>query len=104
VAPIGQKPLARPTRLNTPATAARADSPGFLDAALRTDPRPLSFELNLPYFAGQHLTFRRGTIAMYNKNWRPAASTSTDPAISRKIDDSTSKSGGKKTRGAGCDP
>ena len=69
---------------------ARPESPGFLEAALRTDPKPLTFELKLPFLSDQHLTFRRGTIAMYNKNWNPAASTSTAPAVSRKIDDSTS--------------
>lgn len=75
---------------------ARGESPGLLEAALRTDPKPLTFELKLPYLSDQHLTFRRGTIAMHNKNWDPAASTSTDPAVSRKIQDSTSKSGGGK--------
>ncbi len=73
---------------------AKAESPGLLEAVLRTDPKPLSFELTLPFLSGQHLTFRRGTIAMYNKNWNPAASSQTDPAVSRKIQDSTSKSSG----------
>ncbi len=75
---------------------ARPESPGLLEAALRTDPKPLTFELKLPFLSDQHLTFRRGTIAMYNKNWNPAASTSTDPAISRKIDDSAAKSDAKE--------
>ena len=75
---------------------ARAESPGLVEAALRTDPKPLSFELNLPYLSHQHLAFRNGTTAMYNKNWRPATSTNTAPAISRKIDESDSKSKNKE--------
>ncbi len=84
---------------------AKAESPGLLEAALRTDPKPLLFELSLPYLSGQHLTFRRGTIAMYNKNWNPAASSQTDPAVSRKIDDNTSKQEPDGDPGApGSDP
>lgn len=62
---------------------AKPDQPGMLEQAFRTDPAPLVFELNLPYLAIQHIAFRNGTQAMFNKNWRPAASTSTDPAIKR---------------------
>lgn len=73
-------------------TTARPDSPGMVDAALRTDPKPLTFELTLPFLSSQHLTFRRGTIAMYNKNWRSAVSTNTESAISsRKAPSSASE-------------
>ncbi len=79
-------------RFTLTVTTAKAGNPGLLEAALRTDPKPLKFELRLSFLSDQHLTFRRGTIAMHNKNWNPAASSQTDPAVSRKIDDSTSKS------------
>jgi len=41
-------------------------------------PAPLSFEMKLPYISFQHLSFRRGTIAMFNKDWKPA-STAAEP-------------------------
>lgn len=61
---------------------ARPQDPGLIDQALRSDPEPLVFELNLPYLAIQHIAFRNGTQAMFNKNWKPATSTSTKRAIS----------------------
>ncbi len=39
-------------------------------------PAPLSFEMKLPFISFQHLSFRRGTIAMFNKDWKPATSAS----------------------------
>lgn len=76
---------------------ARAVHPDFAQSWLSTEPQPLTFELNLPYIAFQHLAFRHGTIAMYNKDWKPAVSTSSDPAVSRKMPDPENKSGdGKK--------
>jgi hypothetical protein len=63
---------------------AKPESPGFIDAALRVDPKPLTFELHLPYMAFQHLAFRNGTLAMYNKSWKPAVSTNTESAIKQR--------------------
>lgn len=39
-------------------------------------PAPLVFEMTLPYLAIQHLSFRNGTQAMFNKEWKPATSYS----------------------------
>jgi hypothetical protein len=83
---------------------AKAESPGLLEAALRTDPKPLTFELRLPYLSHQHLAFRNGTTAMYNKNWSSAASTNTAPAVSRKIDESASKSKSKEPAAPDASP
>lgn len=66
---------------------AKPDNPGIIEKALRTDPEPLTFELNLPFISFQHLTFRKGTIAMYNKSWKPAVSSSTAPAVGSKLRD-----------------
>ena len=62
---------------------ATAQNPDFAQRMLQTDVKPLTFELNLPFLSVQHLTFRHGTIAMFNKDWKPAVSTSTESAISR---------------------
>ena len=62
---------------------ATPEKPDLIDRALRTDPKPLTFELNLPYLAVQHLEFRNGTIAMFNKDWKPAVSTQTESAVDR---------------------
>ena len=48
---------------------------GFLDDWMRKEPKPLKFDLSLPYFAVQHVAFQNGTLAMYNKDWQPAVST-----------------------------
>jgi hypothetical protein len=63
---------------------AKPENPGIIESALRTDPTPLTFELNLPFMAFQHLAFRNGTLAMYNKSWKPAVSSSTASALDRK--------------------
>jgi hypothetical protein len=34
------------------------------------------FQMTLPFISDQHLGFRRGTIAMHAKDWKPAASAS----------------------------
>ncbi len=65
---------------------------GLLDSLLRTEPKPLTFNLNLPYLAVQHLAFRNGTISMFNKDWKPAVSTNTESAVSRKVPESSSES------------
>ncbi len=57
---------------------------GILDGYLGTEPRPLSFDLELPYFPVQHVANQNGTATMFNPDWAPAVSSSTDPAISRK--------------------
>ena len=64
---------------------ARPQNPDFIDSLFSTEPKPLTFELNLPYISFQHLAFRRGTIAMNSKDWKPAVSSSTDAAVSRKM-------------------
>ena len=38
------------------------------------NPTPLTFDVTLPFISFQHLAFRRGTIAMFNKDWKPASS------------------------------
>lgn len=50
---------------------ARPSDPDVLDRYLRKEPTPISFELTLPWFSDQQLSFRRGTIAMHEKNWQP---------------------------------
>ena len=42
---------------------------------MRRDPKPLTFDLDLPYFAVQRVSFQNGTITMFNKDWMPAVST-----------------------------
>ena len=65
---------------------AKPANPNFIDSWWRTEPEPITFTLTLPYLSVQHLTFRHGTVAMYNKNWQAAVSSSTEPAaISRKM-------------------
>ncbi|PPD07634.1 MAG: hypothetical protein CTY28_09180 [Hyphomicrobium sp.] len=59
----------------------------ILDVLPARTPAPLSFEMKLPFISFQHLSFRRGTIAMFNKDWKPATSesqaeTETPPAQS----------------------
>jgi hypothetical protein len=52
-------------------TASRPD-PGLLDRlAGRVDPKPVAFEMTLPWINDPHLGFRRATIAMHAKDWRP---------------------------------
>lgn len=53
-----------------------AHSTGLVDKYLRSDPKPLTFDLDLPYFPVQHVANRNGTIAMYNKTWSSAMSQS----------------------------
>jgi hypothetical protein len=61
-------------------------SGGFIDKLMRTDPKPLTFDLDLPYFAFQRVANQNGTITMFSKDWTPAVSSSTDSAVSRKIE------------------
>ncbi|MBX9589175.1 MAG: hypothetical protein K2X43_07715 [Hyphomonadaceae bacterium] len=39
----------------------------------RTQPGPIQFQMTLPWMSDQHLSFRRATIAMHAKDWKPAA-------------------------------
>ena len=39
----------------------------------RTQPTPVTFQMTLPWISDQQLGFRRGTIAMYTKDWSPIA-------------------------------
>lgn len=59
----------------------------------RAPPRPLVFELNLPYLAVQHLSFRNGTQAMFNKDWKPATAFSAPSDLSAPEPSSDSGSG-----------
>jgi hypothetical protein len=38
----------------------------------RTQPAPIAFQMTLPWMSDQHLGFRRATIAMHAKDWKPA--------------------------------
>ena len=73
---------------------AQPEHPDVIDSLFSTQPRPLTFQLTLPFISFQHLTFRRGTIAMYSKDWKPAVSTSTGPAVSRKMPEPDDKAPG----------
>lgn len=53
---------------------------GLIDTYLRSDPKPLTFDLDLPYFPVQHVANRNGTIGMYNKAWSSAVSSSAPAA------------------------
>jgi hypothetical protein len=79
-------------------------SSGFLASLMQTELKPLTFDLNLPYFAVQRIAFQNGTIAMYNKDWNPAVSSSTGSAVSRKVDSSVSKDGDDTPPTAGDAP
>jgi hypothetical protein len=57
--------------------------PDFIDAWLRSDPKPLVFELNLPYLAVQQLEARNATLSMFNKLWKPTVSTPGENGVSR---------------------
>ena len=61
-------------------------SGGFLERLTKSDVKPLTFSLNLPYFPVQHVANRNGTVGMYNKDWKTAVSTNTESAVSRKVE------------------
>lgn len=48
---------------------------GLWESLWRTQVRPVSFTLTLPWLSDQHLGFRRGTIAMHAKDHRPLMGT-----------------------------
>lgn len=56
-------------------TIAEPTEPSLLDRMFRPrGPAPLKFTRTLPYVSEQHLSFRRGTISMHDKDWKPTAS------------------------------
>jgi hypothetical protein len=60
-------------QLNTAAPA----RPSLLDRLQgRTQPPPISFQMTLPWISEQHLLFRKATIAMHTKDWRPTTDMS----------------------------
>lgn len=61
--------------------------PGLLDRILGGSATPpLVFEMTLPYLAIQHLSFRNGTQALFNKEWK--SSTSFGAAQDRRMPES----------------
>ena len=72
---------------------AKAGQPDLVEKAFRTDPKPVSFDLTMPYFAIQHIAFRNGTQAMFSKAWRAAQSESTDSAASEAVSRKKNESG-----------
>lgn len=56
-------------------TLAEPASPGWIDRIAKpSPPEPLVFTRTLPFISEQHLAFRRGTISMHAKDWKPTAS------------------------------
>ncbi len=55
-------------------TTAAPPEPSIMDRLQgRRQPAPIVFQMTLPWMSDQHLNFRRGTIAMHAKDWKPAA-------------------------------
>jgi hypothetical protein len=55
---------------------AKPAEPSLLDRVIAVRaPAPLTFTRTLPFMSEQHLAFRRGTISMYAKDWKPAVSS-----------------------------
>jgi hypothetical protein len=54
-------------------TAAPADPSLFDRLQGRTQPAPIQFQMTLPWISDQQLGFRRATIAMYAKGFRPVS-------------------------------
>lgn len=52
---------------------ARPASPDLIDRFWRSEPKPLAFDLTLPWISDQQLGFRRATIAMHQKDFKPIA-------------------------------
>lgn len=56
-------------------TLAEPASPGVIDRLFKpAPPQPLVFTRTLPFISEQHLGFRRGTISMHAKDWKPTSS------------------------------
>lgn len=61
-------------RLRLQLTTAAPPEPSVMDRLQgRSQPAPIGFQMTLPWMSDQHLNFRRGTIAMNSKDWKPAA-------------------------------
>lgn len=61
-------------RMTLTVTTAAPREPSIIDRLFRQgDPAPITFERTIPWISDQQLGFRRATIAMYAKDWRPAA-------------------------------
>ena len=59
-------------------TVARPSEPSWLDRVLRVrEPPPLVFARTLPWISEQQLGFRRATISMHAKDWKPTLSGAT---------------------------
>jgi hypothetical protein len=56
-------------KLNTAVPA----KPDLFDRLWRSEPRPVSFDLTIPFVSDQHLGFRRGSVAMHQKDWKTTA-------------------------------
>ncbi|HRD77107.1 MAG TPA: hypothetical protein PK264_14445 [Hyphomicrobiaceae bacterium] len=54
---------------------AEPPAPGLVDRMLGTAaPAPITFTRTIPYISEQHLGFRRGTVIMHDKDWKPMSS------------------------------
>lgn len=54
---------------------ATPSEPTWLDRIVAVQaPAPLTFARTIPYISDQHLGFRRGTISMHAKDWKPTSS------------------------------
>ncbi len=69
-------------RLTLKLHTAERQGDGFLSKLVGSKTEPLTFALTLPFISFQHLAFRRGTIAMFNKDWKPAVSATAPTASS----------------------
>lgn len=58
-------------RLNSAVPA----EPGLFDRLWRKQTEPITFQRTLPWISEQQLGFRRATIPMNDKDWKPTAST-----------------------------
>lgn len=57
-------------------TIAAPAEPSWLDHLTGPPaPKPITFSRTLQYLSEQHLAFRRGTISMHAKDWKPTASS-----------------------------
>lgn len=52
---------------------AQPDDPGFWDRMWTAKVTPAVFTLRMPFISDQHLAFRRGSIAMHAKDYRPTS-------------------------------
>jgi hypothetical protein len=56
-------------------TIATPSEPSWIDRLFAAKaPPPLQFQRTMPYLSEQHVNFRRGSISMHAKDWKPTAS------------------------------